>query len=215
MPATSVSIRIRSSRFERLVAGLNAADRLRHFMAKFGTTLAGQKLWTPAEIAILRRFYPDYRRACTALPHRTARAIMSKAARAGITRPLRIWSDDDLKRLKASYCRVAPMHEMMALFPDKTAKQIWHRAAYSGWRRPLRPPKLRNIEAYDAVRMRAFALRLTMRDLAALSGTGNYFLQLPSRTNWKKISKAASLLEGYLSINWSQHETTSLQTSQQ
>jgi hypothetical protein len=171
-------------------------------MAKFGTTLAGQKLWTPAEINLLRRLYPDYRRACAALPHRTRLAIMGKAARAGITRPLRIWSDDDLKRLKALYCRGVPMREISALFPDKTAKQIWHRAARSGWRRPPKPPKLRNIDVYDAVRSRAFALRLTMRDLAALSGTGSYFLQMPSRTNWKKISKAVSLLEGHLSIHW-------------
>jgi hypothetical protein len=75
--------RHRSSRLGRFVAGLSSADRLRRHMAKCGTTLAGQKLWTGAEIERLRLCYPDYRRACAALPGRTFNAIKSKALRRG------------------------------------------------------------------------------------------------------------------------------------
>jgi hypothetical protein len=171
-------------------------------------TLAGQRLWSSAEIGVLVRFYPDYRRICAALSRRSLRAIRSKAARLRITRPLRIWSDHDLTHLKVHYRRGTPMREILTLFPGKTAKQIWRRAAYSGWRRPRMPPKLRNIEPYDAVRTRAFALRLTMRDLAFLSRTRTYFLRQPSRANWRKIDKAASMLDGHMSIVWEAHEKT-------
>jgi hypothetical protein len=209
MLATSASTRHRSSRFERLVAGLNAANRLRRYMAKHGATLAGRKLWTSSEITLLRHFYPDFRRLCAVLPHRSLAAIRAKASRLSITRPLKIWSEHDLKRLKTPYCRGVPMPELMTAFPGKTAKQIWARAAHSGWRRPRKPPKLRNMKAYDTVRVQAFALKLTMRDLAILSRTKSYFLQRPYRVNWSKINKAATLLEGDLSIVWGRHGATS------
>jgi hypothetical protein len=171
-------------------------------MAKYGTTLAGQKLWTSVEIERLRRGYPDYRRACSALPDRTLNAIKSKAFRLRITRPLRVWSDEDLERLKGPYRQGMPMQEMRALFTDKTARQIWRRASHSGWRRPRKPPKTTGLTADDTVRARAFAHRLTLRDLADLSRTRGYFLRKPSRTNWKNIDKAVNVLEGSMSIVW-------------
>jgi len=172
-------------------------------MAKTGMTLAGQRLWTASEIKHLRRCYPDYRRACAALPGRTLNAIKSKALRLRITRPLRIWPDDNLKRLKEPYRQGVPMCELMALFPGKTAKQIWGRAAYSGWRRPRKPPKPTGLIADDTVKAKAFACKLTQRDLDDLAGTRGYFLRRPSRTNWKNINKAVELLEGSMSFVWS------------
>jgi hypothetical protein len=172
-------------------------------MARTGRTLAGQTLWTCAEVKLLCRFYPDYKRACAALPGRSFNAIKSKAFRLGITRPLRVWSDDDLERLKGPYRQGMPIREIMALLLGKTAKQIWRRAAHSGWRRPRKPPKATGLMADDTVRARAFAHRLTLRDLADLSRTRGYFLRKPSRTNWRNIGKAVKVLEGRMSIVWS------------
>ena len=121
------------SRFGQFVAGLSSADRLRRHMARSGATLAGQNLWIEAEAKILRRFYPDYKRACAAQRGRSLSAIKSNALRMGITRPRRIWTDEDLKRLKAPYRRGMPIREITALLPRKTAKHIWGRAAHSGW----------------------------------------------------------------------------------
>jgi hypothetical protein len=171
-------------------------------MAKTGMTLAGQRIWTASETKLLRRCYPDYRRACAALPGRTLNAIRSKARRLGITQPLRIWSDENLNRLKGPYRQGVPMCELTALFPGKTAKQIWGRAAYSGWRRPRKPPKPTGLIADDTVKAKAFAYKLTQRDLDALAGTRGYFLRRPSRTNWKNISRAVEVLDGQLSIEW-------------
>jgi hypothetical protein len=172
-------------------------------MARTGRTLAGQTLWTCAEVKLLCRFYPDYKRACAALPGRSFNAIKSKAFRLGITRPLRVWSDDDLERLKGPYRQGMPIREIMALLLGETAKQIWRRAAHSGWRRPRKPPKATGLMADDTVRERAFAHRLTLRDLADLSRTRGYFLRKPSRTNWRNIGKAVKVLEGRMSIVWS------------
>jgi hypothetical protein len=203
MPAGFTSPRGRqSSRFGLLVAGLNAADRLHGHMARTGMTLAGQKLWTATETAVLRRLYPDYRQACHVLRSRSRSAIGSKAFRLRITRPLRIWSDSDLRCLKTLYRQGQPMHVIRAMFPSKTAKQIWSRAAHSGWRRPRKLPKASSLKPYDDVRVRAFKLKLTMHDLACLSVTGSYFLRRPSRIDWRKIDKATAALDGRLSIAW-------------
>jgi hypothetical protein len=190
-------------RMSGLTAGAVSAERLRRRMAKSGRTLAGQKLWANDEIEHLRRTYPDYRKARTVLPDRSLSAIRSKASRLRITRSRRIWSDNDVKRLKAPYRQRRPVDEILALFPGKTKKQIWTRACRSGWRRPRTPPKAYEIKHYDDVRARAFVSKLSMRELACLSATGSYFLQPPSRNNWRKISKAVEMLDGKLSVVWS------------
>lgn len=201
MPAGSTHRR-RSSRLGHLIVGLSSADRLRRYMARTGMTLAGQKLWTDTEIDLLRRFYPTYQHAWAALPGRSRRAVQSKAFRLRITRSLRVWSDDDLKRLKGPYRGGMTMREIQSLLPCKTARQIRGRAAHSGWGRPRKPPEATGLTADDSVRARAFAYGLTLRDLADLSGTRSYFLRKPSRTNWKNIGKAVELLEGSMSIVW-------------
>jgi hypothetical protein len=172
-------------------------------MARTGKTLAGQRLWIEAEIKFMYRFYPDYERLRKLLPGRSLSAIKSKALRMGITRPLRIWSDENLKRLKGPYRQGLSIDDIRALLPGKTARQIWHRAAYSGWRRPRKPPKPTGLQPDDAVRNRSFERKYTLRDLDEYVAAGGYFLRRPSRTNWKKISKAVETLEGHMSIIWS------------
>jgi hypothetical protein len=95
-----------------------------------------------------------------------------------------------------------PIGDIRALFPGKTARQIWHRAAHSGWCRPRKPPKATGLKPDDDVKARAFAYRLTARDLADLSATGRYFLKRPAQTNWKKINRAVEVLGGRMSIMW-------------
>jgi|GEM_PF-1717514 len=194
--------RQKPSQLAWLANGARSADRLRRQMARTGFTLAGQRLWSDAEVNLLRRLYPDYRKACIALRGRSRSAVQSKALRLGITRPLQIWSDEELRRLKVSYRHGSSMHEIRMLLPGKTAKQIYHRTAYSGWRRPRKPPKITGLKPYDDVRARAFACRMSMRDLASSSSTGSYFLQRPNRNDWKKIRKAVALLDGNMMVVW-------------
>lgn len=165
-------------------------------------TLAGQELWSRAEIGILCRLYPAYRQTFEALPSRTPSAIKTKAWRLGIARLLRIWSDDELRYLKAEYRKGTPIADLRMMLPGKTARQIWSRASHSGWRRPPRPPKATGLTAFDDVRIRAFAHNMTMRDLADLSATGDYFLRRPSHYDWQKIAKAVDMFEGKMAVIW-------------
>ena len=190
------------SRLEELIAGINAGNRLRQYMAKYGTTLAGQPLWTEAESRSLQNSYPDYGRAYAALRRRTQCAVKSKAFRLGITRSRRIWTAEELKRLKAAYRSGIAIQEIQVLLPGKTVDQIRSKAIRSGWKRPRQQPKGTGIKAFDDVRTRAFTYKLSMRDLADLSATGSYFLTKKSQINWKKISKAVAMLDGNLSIAW-------------
>jgi hypothetical protein len=202
MPAPPSHSNPKFSRFDKFIVGINSGNRIRQYMAKYGMTLAGQPLWTEAESRLLRRFYPHYGRAYAALCRRTRNAVKSKAFRLGITRSRRVWSPEELKRLKSVYRAGISIQDIRNLLPGKTAKQIHSKAARSGWKRPRRQPKGTGIKPYDAVRMRAFTYRLTMRDLADLSATGSYFLTRKSQINWKKISKAVAMLNGNLSISW-------------
>jgi hypothetical protein len=191
----------RRSRLHWLVAGVSSSDRIRLRMNLTGQTMAGQALWNKAEMKALRVTYPNYSRARKTLIKRTFPAIKSKAWRLGITKPLRIWSDDDLRRLRVLYRSAVPVCEIAQLF-GKTKKQVWSRANRSGWHRPRKPPKITHLKLFDDVRSQAFANNLTMRDLASCSRTGSYFLQRPIRSNWKKIGKAVSSLGGEMSIVW-------------
>jgi hypothetical protein len=191
----------RRSQLNWLVAGVKSSDRLHLHMMRSGQTLAGQELWNKAEIKTLLALYPDYPNARKTLTKRTFPAIKSKAWRLGITKPLRIWSNDDLRRLCILYRSAMPVSEIARLF-GKTKKQVWSRANRSGWRRPRKPPKITHLKPFDDVRGHAFANKLTMRDLAYYSRTGSYFLQRPARSNWKKIGKAVASLGGEMSIVW-------------
>lgn len=67
---------------------------LRH-IERTGCTIAGDPVWTEAEIADLRRCYPDRAAAQTALPRRTPGAIAEKARHLGLVPPLRVWTEDE------------------------------------------------------------------------------------------------------------------------
>lgn len=170
-------------------------------MIRTGQTLAGQALWSKAEAKTLCNLYPNYTSVRKVLTKRTYPAIQKKAWRLGITKPLRIWTDVELHQLRALYRSAMPVQEIARLF-DKTKKQVWNRARHSSLRRPLKPPKVAHLKPFDGVRSQAFATGLTTRDLAFLSKTDNYFLGRPSRSDWRKISKAVTMLGGDMCIMW-------------
>ncbi len=189
------------SRLSWLAAGARSAERRRRRMTKSGRTLAGQKLWTEAEIKRLHSFYPDYRKACAALPCRSLSAIKIKAFRLRITRSRQVWSESDLKRMKAPYRQGRPIYEILVLLPGKTKKQIWARASYSGWHRPRTSPKIYNFKAYDEIRDRAFASNSPGAIWPASPLQAITFFGSPPKTTGEKSAKPLRCLRD--SCRWS------------
>jgi len=74
-------------------------------MAKSGRTLAGQKLWTKAEIEHLRRTYPDYCQSARSFTEPKPQRHQEQGFSIAITRARRIWSD---KRCQAFEGTLSP-----------------------------------------------------------------------------------------------------------
>lgn len=182
-------------------AALNAAAVNRAYMAKTGMTYSGQPLWTPKEIAILRRLYPDYQALVRALPKRTRKAIESKVWRCGLAKPRRIWSEPDFGIMKPLYVRGAPMTAILNRLPSKTARQVWSKAANRKIRRPRRPPQPTGFAPVDAVRRRAFDLHISMTDLDAMAGRRNYF-RSPRGIDWSAVQRVLPYLGGQAAVSW-------------
>lgn len=180
-------------------AGINAAARNRDFMARTGLTYAGDKIWTEMEVATIRAAYPDYEAAQCALPHRSLKAIMSKARRSGITKPRRVWRPGEFSGIKPQYVGGTAMAEILPAVPAKTAPQVYSKASSRKVRRPRKPPKDTGLSIVDTVRRRAFDLRLSMADLDALVGSGSYFRR-PRVEKWRHLNVAIKLLGGTIEV---------------
>jgi len=185
-------------------AALNAAAINRAYMVRTGLTRSGQWLWTPKEVRVLWRLYPDYEALVRALPGRTRAAIECKVWRCGLARPLRVWSETEFGVMKPLYVRGAPMAAILEWLPGKRARQVWSKAAHHKIRRPRRPPRPTGFAAVDAVRRRAFDLHISVADLDAMAGRRGYFRR-PGRTDWSAVQRVLPYLGGRAAVHW--HES--------
>jgi hypothetical protein len=136
--------------------GLHGKSVILRHIERTGCTIAGQPVWTAAEIDTLRQFYPDREAACSALPGRTPAAIAKKAQQLRMVLPLRIWSDEDAVRLRTPYKAGIPIAALVEIFSGKSREQIWKKAHHMGYRRPRQAPKTTEMPLVDSIRRRAF-----------------------------------------------------------
>jgi len=181
---------------------LNSAARNRAHMRRTGTTYAGQRLWSPDELEALRAHRGDVAGQIRAIPTRTPKAIEMKRKRMGLVKPLRVWSERQVRTMKPPYVDGAPVSGIAAL-TYKTNRQVWAKAARCRLRRPKKPPKIVGIPLYDKIRRRAFDLHLSMRDLAEMTGSRSYFHGGSAIINWKAVLRAVDNLDGELVVRWS------------
>lgn len=181
--------------------GLHGRMVLLRHIERTGCTIAGDPVWSEAEIADLRRCYPDREAAYTALLRRTPGAIAKKAWRLGLVPPRRIWTGDEAFRLRKPYVTGVPIAELVEMFPGKSRSQIWKKAQHMRYRRPRRPPKLMSMPLVDSIRQRAFECYLSMADLDAFIGRKRYFVS-PRYQNWRALEKALEILGGRPTVHW-------------
>lgn len=187
-----------TSSADRALRGKAAIQRS---IYKTGYTIAGARAWTEDERQTLRLFWPDIARLCSELPLRTDAAIKRKAGREGLTRPRRIWQEDETRRLPPPYRKGVPVEEIGEALGGKTKRQVWGKATSLGVKRPRRPPKPTGMEIVDLIRERAFKLGYTMADLDEWTNRKHYFTK-PQGHDWKAIDRAFTLLGGRIVPVW-------------
>lgn len=161
--------------------------------------------WTYAESEILRESWPSIEAIRKRLPHRTEGAIRFMAKRCGLIpdKIQHIWTaaqDRNLKRMAANGATRKEMADALGL----TALQVAGRLQYTKTQIAKRAPVLLGDPLVDAVRRRAFDLKISMVDLDRSLGRHKVF-----QNAWKQklvgpihLHKAVKALGGSLVVQW-------------
>lgn len=187
----------------RVLAG---SKNLQRWMERTRTTGGNKRLWSDAEIAALKRCYPDYDEAMKALPGRGYRSIRAKAKEIGIGRRVHTWSAAEVSRLKKLSAAGATNKEIFAAFPEMREQQILGALATHRIRRPRRKFKQTGHTLLDALRDHCHEHGISMVDLDGFARTRKYFARQMWNTDGKVrtelVAKAIDALGGILSVTW-------------
>lgn len=181
-------------------AAFNSVIANRAWMRRSGYTWSGHRLWSEDEVGAVRQFYPDYRLLVRALPSRTRKAIELKAAKLGIARPRRIWTNSEVRVMRPPYIAGVPIADILSLLDNKAKRQVYGKAWRERIRRPRKRPKVLGHRVLDAIRQRAFDLNLSLCELEEETGQGT--LGSAKRIRWDALERAAGFLGGTLMIRW-------------
>lgn len=161
--------------------------------------------WTYIESEVLREFWPSMDAVRKRLPHRTERAIRNMAKRCGLIpdKVQHIWTagqDRALKRMAANGATRKEMADALGL----CVPQVANRLQYTKTHVAKRAPVLLGEPLVDAVRRRAFDLKISMVDLDRSLGKHKVF-----QNAWKQklvgpthLHKAVKALGGSLVVQW-------------
>lgn len=163
--------------------------------------------WTLVEGELLRKHWPDIDLLRKHLPHRTERAIRNMAKRCGLVpdKLQHIWTiaqDTKLRRFAAIGMDRKTIADELGL----TVAQVANRLLYKKINIAKRPPVATGDVLVDAIRRRAFDMRMTTADLDRSLGYKKGF-----RNCWRgkgvspnRIHEAVKALGGRLVVEWNQ-----------
>ena len=161
-----------------------------------------KKRWSSREDEVIRTLYPDYRKLQGHLSKRSYYAIRSRARTLGVAPQRHIWTNHEIAKLRSLYSRGATRAELTSVFSNLTSHQICSKARYIRLIRARREPYALGISPLDAIRKRAAAQGLTLRELDKLAKTKRYFQQTTRRVDWEHLSRAIEKLGGTIEITW-------------
>ncbi|TGQ79343.1 hypothetical protein EN850_20865 [Mesorhizobium sp. M8A.F.Ca.ET.207.01.1.1] len=190
----------RSADLASLDKSLAAQDRIR----KAGRTPNGHALWTPAERAVLTKWFPDYKAMKKRLPKRSMAAITGQCHLMGLSTPKPAWTAADRTKLRRLFTTVSKA-ELLAAFPDRTWTSLQVNGYQMGLRRWRKPYVKTSHPVIDDVREACRTKGHFMPDLDVYAGTGRYFSKLAQRRkkhDLRKVDKAVKALGGTLVIEW-------------
>lgn len=160
--------------------------------------------WTFIESEVLREFWPSIEAIRQRLPHRSERAIRQMAKRCGLVadKVQHIWTaaqDRTLKRMAANGATRKEMADALGL----TAFQVAYRLQYTKTTIAKRAPTLIGNPLVDAIRRRAFDLKISIADLDRSLGRTKFFQTAQKRQiSTNHLHKAVKALGGSLVVQW-------------
>ena len=161
--------------------------------------------WTLREHEVVVCHWPDIEKIMKLLPHRTRCAIVTFATRCNLRKPIHHCTAAQHAVLRARINQHIPK-EQIASELGLTVQQITSRMQYTGLRYPRKPPRITGHRLMDAIRLRAFELNISMKDLDESCGSGRVFQGW--KVSWgirtKHIEKALKVLDGHFVIEWSE-----------
>lgn len=161
--------------------------------------------WTYRETEVLHEHWPDMAALRKLLPHRSEKAIKRMAQKCGAAPPKEqhVWTGAQDKRLRALAADGTPI-KLIAKELDLRPLQVTNRLQYTGVRIARRPPGLCGDDLADAVRLRAFQMNISIRDLDRSLGRHRIFEKAVTRKHVlpNHIEKAVKALGGRLTIEW-------------
>lgn len=186
---------------------MHAADRheqIRYICRRGGPK--DRKEWTPHELELVKLHFPNRKKLEQLLPERTWIAIRSRAGLLGLRKKLRRWLASDLSKLKKMWSAGESREALEAALPNYTWDQIRFQARSQRFHRPVKSFAPSGHPIIDQIKQRARELNMSMRDVDALAGSGQYFLS----ANWIKkprpharyVAKAVAALDGDLTAVW-------------
>lgn len=181
------------------------------WMLRHGQTPAGHRLWSDAEIAILREHWPDRYRALELLPGRTLNAVKGKAEGLKLprVRQLHHWTAAEASRYRRMW-PTATKIELMEAFPWASWEALrcygqWQRRrGYPNLGRPRIPYKPTGDSLVDALMKEAFRLNLSLSDLDAYAESRRFFAsgRYRLKRNWHHLGRALDALEAVLDVRF-------------
>lgn len=179
-----------------------SADQLRHICRTGLSTRA----WTPHEVAIVKKHFPNQKKLTRLLPNRTWIAIRSRAGLLGLRRKKLAWLARDVATLRKLWPAGATLAELQEALPRYTVKQIREQARSHRLHRPDFGLKKTKFFVINQIKERARALNMTMRDVDALAGSGRYFYSAAWRfrntPHPRHVARAVVALDGELTAAW-------------
>lgn len=162
--------------------------------------------WTPHEVALVKKHFPDRKKLERLLPQRTWIAIRSRAGILGLRKKQHRWLASDLSRLRKMWIQGESRAAIQAALPNFTWTQIKDQVRTRRFHRPPRPLARSGFTAIDQIKKRARMLNLSMKDVDALAHSGNYFYSAAwtnrSQFNPKHVAKAIAALDGHIEAIW-------------
>lgn len=161
-------------------------------------------MWSYAESEILRRFWPAMDALRERMPHRTEIAIRNMAKRCGLVpdKVQHIWTaaqDKTLKRMAANGATRKEMAEVLSL----TVAHITNRLQYTKTNIAKRAPVIIGDPLVDAIRQRAFDLKISIADLDRSLGRSKIFRSAKRHPpSPRQLHQAVKALGGKLVVQW-------------
>lgn len=159
--------------------------------------------WTLKEHEVVVSHWPDITTIERRLPYRSRRAIRGFAGRCNLLTSRHIWTaaeDTKLRKLAAAGYERRAIAEELGL----TIGQVAGRLSYTRTAIARKPPAPSANPLVDAVRQRAFEMRMSLADLDRSLGNQKIFQQAAGRqcVRLAHIEKAVKALGGELTVEW-------------